>query len=247
MKDGWKSIPIIRLDQTQTSGVEIVELSDEDQTEPLDLTQTLTVEGVVTSPSDEESNADTIEIEEVHDDEPLDLSKKHKPLSNESSISSSSSVITVIEVPKPVGAEDGGSVKAESSQEKVDPSKGSETENRWSVNIPIIKLDQKDEKSPAKKPEQKEDRWSVNIPITRVKDKAERDTEDIPNTINKEGKDQGVRGLRKLLNSDTEGPTCEDADISIEENDNDILWDVTRLGTLVSMPRQNTGLDTIVE
>merc|ERR1712029_564478 len=51
----WTNIPIIRLDNLP-SGVEIQELSDEEgQTEPLDLTNKLiVVEGVVTTPSDEE-------------------------------------------------------------------------------------------------------------------------------------------------------------------------------------------------
>merc|ERR1712227_87593 len=95
----WTNIPIIRLDNLP-SGVEIQELSDEEQNEPIDLTNKLLVEGVVTTPSDEESVQETIEIEEITDDEPIDLTVKHKPLSTESSLSSNSSVITVLEVEK---------------------------------------------------------------------------------------------------------------------------------------------------
>merc|ERR1712073_173348 len=107
--DGWTKIPIIRLDNNQVSqSVEIEELSDEDQEEPIDLTNKLQDEGDDSTPSDEES---------------LDLSKKHKPLSNESSISStSSSVITVI-----------GNDNKPKLADDCDESP------KWSVNIPIIR------------------------------------------------------------------------------------------------------------
>merc|ERR1712233_18127 len=130
------------------------------QTEPLDLTNKLTVvEGVVTTPSDEESVQDTIEIEEIIDDEPIDLTVKHKPLSTESSLSSNSSVITVLEVEKSKSKE------AEDIKEK----------EQWSVNIPIIRVS--DKKEPKEKDDSKtQDRWSVNIPIIRVKEDKPKET-----------------------------------------------------------------------
>ena len=96
-KSEWVSIPIIRLDKEPSSpAVQIEELSDEEQTEPLDLTNKLVVEGVVSTPSDEENVTESVEIVEITDE---DTDKPHKPLSNTSSLSStSSSVITVVEL-----------------------------------------------------------------------------------------------------------------------------------------------------
>merc|ERR1719167_659833 len=52
-EESWRSIPIIRLDQNQ---LEITEMSDEEQDEPMDLTLKpgLMIEPMVTTPSDEE-------------------------------------------------------------------------------------------------------------------------------------------------------------------------------------------------
>merc|ERR1712147_77293 len=69
-KSEWVSIPIIRLDKEPSSpAVQIEELSDEEQTEPLDLTNKLVVEGVVSTPSDEESIAESVEIVEITEED----------------------------------------------------------------------------------------------------------------------------------------------------------------------------------
>ena len=149
-KSEWVNIPIIRLDREPSSpAVQIEELSDEEQTEPLDLTNKLVVEGVVSTPSDEENVVDSVEIVEITEE---DTDKTHKTLSNTSSLSStSSSVITVLEM-------DQKNVKSDKDQEK------------WSVNMPIIRT------NPAAKTsdENKETkRWSVNIPIIREPEKTQ--------------------------------------------------------------------------
>merc|ERR1712079_760517 len=167
--DGWTKIPIIRLDNNQVSQtVEIEELSDEDQEEPIDLTNKLQVEGVVSTPSDEEFSQESTNIQEL-DDEPLDLSKKHEPLSNESSISStSSSVITVI-------GNDNKPKLADDCDESL----------KWSVNIPIIRnLGDKDKAS------SKEYDGDVNIPIIRVQNEAEKSKE-IKEIIDEESFSEG--------------------------------------------------------
>merc|ERR1712061_932992 len=159
--DGWTKIPIILLDNNQVSqSVEIEELSDEDQEEPIDLTNKLQVEGVVSTPSDEEFSQESTNILEL-DDEPLDLSKKHKPLSNESSISStSSSVITVI-----------GNDNKPKLADDCDESP------KWSVNIPIIRnLGDKD-KASSKEYDGDVRVGAVNIPIIRVQNEAEKSKE----------------------------------------------------------------------
>merc|ERR1712029_1240843 len=150
----WINIPIIRLDNLP-SGVEIQELSDEEQNEPIDMTNKLLVEGVVTTPSDEESVQETIEIEEITDDEPIDLTVKHKPLSTESSLSSNSSVITVLEL------------------EKTKSKEAEDVKEKWSVNIPIIRATDKKEPEDNSKPQ---DRWSVNIPIIKIKEEKPKET-----------------------------------------------------------------------
>merc|ERR1712045_468761 len=62
--DGWTKIPIIRLYNNQVSqSVEIEELSDEDQEEPIDLTNKLQVEGVVSTPSDEEFSQESTHVQ----------------------------------------------------------------------------------------------------------------------------------------------------------------------------------------
>ena len=115
----WRPIPIIRLDQNQ---LEITELSDEEQDEPLDLSVNpavlalsvvsappdelmdlscnpmITSEPMITSPSDDDSTHEVEEIggiQEVFDET---LVVDHKPLSNVSSVSSASSAVTVIEI-----------------------------------------------------------------------------------------------------------------------------------------------------
>merc|ERR1712227_91568 len=90
-----------------------------------------------------------VEIQELSDEEqnePIDLTVKHKPLSTESSLSSNSSVITVLEL------------------EKTKSKEAEDVKEKWSVNIPIIIVT--DKKEPEEKDYSKpQDRWSVNIPI----------------------------------------------------------------------------------
>merc|ERR1712113_944391 len=159
--DGWTKIPIIRLDNNQVSQtVEIEELSDEDQEEPIDLTNKLQVEGVVSTPSDEEFSQESTNIQEL-DDEPLDLSKKHKPLSNESSISStSSSLITVI-----------GNDNKPKLADDCDESP------KWSVNIPIIRNLRDKDKASSKEYDGDVRVGAVNIPIIIVQNEAEKSKE----------------------------------------------------------------------
>merc|ERR1712080_358569 len=102
----WRPIPIVRLDQ---DNLEITELSDVEQDEPLDLSARLgpVSNPVVTAPSDDESKE--VEIEEIGViqeimDQPVEAA--HRTLSNNSSISSVSSsvssfssAVTVVEVP----------------------------------------------------------------------------------------------------------------------------------------------------
>ena len=142
-KSEWVSIPIIRLDKEPSSpAVQIEELSDEEQTEPLDLTNKLVVEGVVSTPSDEENVAESVEIVEITEE-------PHKPLSNTSSLSStSSSVITVVEL----------------DQKNVDKGKDKTRQEKWTVNMPIIRTTPTDKPSDEDKEKK---RWSVNIPIIR--------------------------------------------------------------------------------
>merc|ERR1712106_240711 len=258
----WVHIPIVRLDKMPSSpGVEIEELSDEElpqavQDEPIDLSTKLNVIGLVTTPSDDESNVVITEFEEINE-EPIDLTNKHKPLSNESSISSASSIITVVEVQgykrsestlsldedqqnirvKPpsgkskgrtqsrptslVQENDSKLVKAEAAQHKDALRKKSESsgdesdkdKQRWSVNIPIIKIDQTKDAAETKvtntgedcKEEQK--RWSVNIPIMRIDDgkqtKPDQDNKQIvgQKLDSKEITVGGVKNVQEILDS----------------------------------------------
>ena len=64
-KSEWIKIPIIRLDNEPSSpAVQIEELSDDELTEPFDLTNKLVVEGVVSIPSDEENVGERTEVKQ---------------------------------------------------------------------------------------------------------------------------------------------------------------------------------------
>merc|ERR1712106_225731 len=265
----WVNIPIVRLDKIPTSpGVEIEELSDEEfnqsiQDEPIDLSTRLNVEGLVTTPSDDESNLviteEIGEIEEIND-EPIDLTNKHKPLSNESSISSASSVVTVVEVPgykrsestlsldedqpsirvkppsgksknrtpsRPTSMEnDSKLVKAEAAQHrdalrKKSESSGDESEKdkqRWSVNIPIIKVKQDEEtkentdatsNSNTDKSKDDQKRWSVNIPITRMTDSKASSSK------------QGVKNVQEILKKEIDINPVSTETAKVKDNDNE--------------------------
>ena len=165
-KSEWVNIPIIRLDKEPTSpAVQIEELSDEEQTEPLDLTNKLVVEGVVSTPSDEESVVESVEIVEITEE---DTDRPHNILSNKSSLSStSSSVITVVEAEQ-----------RHSNKEK--------DQGKWTVNMPIIRT------TPTAKTSDEEEekkRWSVNIPIIR---EPEKKLDDQSNEVKTE-KEQSVK------------------------------------------------------
>merc|ERR1712223_135834 len=218
-EESWRSIPIIRLDQNQ---LEITEMSDEEQDEPMDLTLKpgLMIEPMVTTPSDEEpmdltskqGASEPGQVEEIGEiveviEEPT--MSGHKPLSNNSSVSSVSSslsAVTVIEVqrsdsdqeswipvknkpptgiskPRGTSRQNSGQetppgsrlVMAEAAQHKdalrkKSESSGDESEkekdkSRWSVNIPITRVETEDEVD--------QKRWSVNIPIIRNEPQAE--------------------------------------------------------------------------
>merc|ERR1711868_151029 len=93
----------------------------------------------------------------ITDDEPIDLTVKHKPLSTKSSLSSNSSVITVLEL------------------EKTKSKEAEDLKEKWSANIPIIRVT--DKKEPEEKDNSKpQDRWSVNIPIIKIKEEKPKET-----------------------------------------------------------------------
>merc|ERR1712106_99797 len=184
----WVHIPIVRLDKIPSSpGVEIEELSDEElpqavQDEPIDFSTKLNVEGLVTTPSDDESNVVITEIEEIND-EPIDLTNKHKPLSNESSISSASSIITVVEVQGYKRSESTLSLDEDQQNIRVKPPSG-KSKNRTPSRPTSMENDSKLVKAEAaqhrdalrKKSESSGDesekdkqRWSMGIPIIKVK------------------------------------------------------------------------------
>merc|ERR1711915_559865 len=187
-KSEWTSIPIVRLDKMpSSSGVEIKELSDEEynqtvQEDPMDLSTRLNVKATITISSDDEGNVTTEgiteNIEEIID-EPIDLSNKHKPLSNESSISSASPVITVIEAPLFKKSESTLSLDEEQPNVKFKPptgkSKKRSSNRNTSVEIDskLIKAEAEQHKAALRKrsessgdeSEKDKQRWSVNIPI----------------------------------------------------------------------------------
>merc|ERR1711915_694166 len=159
-KSEWTNIPIVRLDKMPSSpGVEIEELSDEEyyQTvheEPMDLSTRLNVEATITTPSDDEGNVTTAgiteNIEEIID-EPIDLSNKHKPLSNESSISSASSVITVIEAPLFKKSESTLSLDEEQPNVKFKPPTGKSKKRSSNRNSKLIKAEAEQHKAALRK------------------------------------------------------------------------------------------------
>ena len=113
----WRPIPIMRLDQNQ---LEITELSDEEQDEPMDLTcqaentsepmitapsdepldlsvyKGLTLEPVVTTPSDDDSSPDVEEIGEIVEVSNDSVVGGHIPLSTKSSVSSIASSVSSV-------------------------------------------------------------------------------------------------------------------------------------------------------
>merc|ERR1712198_728894 len=164
-KSEWVDIKIVRLDKYESlTPVEITELSDE---ESVDETK-LTVQGVVSTPSDDESYVETMDAEEII----------HKPLSNESSIASNASVITIVE-----------------NIEKDEP-------KRWSVNIPITRIDKTNNLEKSEKQD------IVNIPIIRL-------DEELKGA-------KGVKGLKAFLQNEESKKSDNDSfklTSTDEEND----------------------------
>ena len=227
--DGWTKIPIIRLDNNQVSQtVEIEELSDEDQEEPIDLTNKLQVEGVVSTPSDEEFSQESTNIQEL-DDEPLDLSKKHKPLSNESSISStSSSVITVI-----------GNDNKPKLADDCDESP------KWSVNIPIIRNLRDKDKASSKEYDGDVRVGAVNIPIIRVQNEAEKSKEK-KEIIDEESFSEGNKEPLRPDNVSISSHQDEESIISTpnyQKEDNKTPVEIT---TVAGQSNQENILDEII-